>query len=430
MNRVFAIVLTVAALSTALLAFATTAPAQDSVTQQHIERIAAVVNDDVISTSDIRARLRLDMLASGLQPSQDNQQRLLPRVVRTLVNERLQVQEAERFGIEVEEPEIVDALADIAGQNGMSNDSMQALLAENGIPISALVEQIRARISWQRLTRGRLWPSIDIGDEEIDETIARYQANQGRPEYLLAEIFLAVESPEEETEVRQLAEQLVEEIRQDVPFPRVARQFSQAADAANGGDLGWIIEGQLDPALDAAIGRLSPGQLSPPIRTLSGYHILLLRQQRRVAVAESADAVITLHQLALGIPPDSSRAEVERVMATAQSASETIRGCDALVEHAAALDAGHLFDAGSGPMHELPGPIREAVQYLEEGEPSAPIRLPDGVVVYMVCDRESPGLSLPGRDEIRENLAEARLDMLQRRYLRDLRNAAYIDLRV
>src|SRR3546814_18280943 len=81
-----------------------------------------------------------------------------------------------------------------------------------------------------------------MGEEVMDGALARLEANRGRPEYLVAEIFLGVDEPEREAEVRRLAESLVQQIRQGNPFPGIARQFSQAAGAASGGDLGWRSE--------------------------------------------------------------------------------------------------------------------------------------------------------------------------------------------
>ena len=173
--------------------------------QQLVERIAAVVNDDVISTSDIEARLRLDLLASGLEPSPQNQQRLIPGVLRTLVNERLQLQEAERFSVAISNEDLTQALENIAGQNGLSAAGMRNLLSQNSIPLSTLEDRLRSNIAWQRLTQRRFAPGIEIGDEEVEEVIERYRSNQGLPEYLLAEIFLSVDSPQQEGQVRAAA---------------------------------------------------------------------------------------------------------------------------------------------------------------------------------------------------------------------------------
>ena len=251
------------------------------------EGIAAVVNDDIISISDLTARLQLALISSGLPNTPETRQRLTPQVLRSLVDERLQLQEASRANMSVNAKEIDEAFGRVAEQNRMQRDQLEKMLASQGVPRSTLESQIRATIAWGKLVQRRLRPSIEIGQEEIDAVIQRIQANAGKPEYLAAEIFLAVDTPEREDEVRRLADRLYEQIGQGASFPAVARQFSQSAGATNGGDLGWVQQGQLPDELDTALRQLRPGQATRPIRSVTGYHILLLRDQRTVAGGNS-----------------------------------------------------------------------------------------------------------------------------------------------
>jgi peptidyl-prolyl cis-trans isomerase SurA len=239
-----------------------------------------VVNDDIISTSDLTARLQLALVSSGLPSTVETRQRLTPQVLRGLVDERLQLQEATRSNISVGEKEIGDAFTRVAEQNRMDRDQLEKMLASQGVPRSTLESQIRSTIAWGKLVQRRLRPSIEIGQDEIDAVLQRIQANAGKPEYLTAEIFLAVDTPDREDEIKRLADRLVEQIGQGASFPAVARQFSQSAGASNGGDLGWVQQGQLPDELDTVLRELKPGQASRPIRSLTGYHILLLRDQR------------------------------------------------------------------------------------------------------------------------------------------------------
>jgi peptidyl-prolyl cis-trans isomerase SurA len=251
------------------------------------EGIAAVVNDDIISMSDLTARLQLALVSSGLPNTPETRQRLTPQVLRSLVDERLQLQEASRANVSVTDKEINEAFGKVAEQNHMQRDQLEKMLSSQGVPRSTLESQIRSTLAWGKLVQRRLRPSIEIGQEEIDQVIQRIQANAGKPEYLAAEIFLAVDSPEREDDVRRLADRLYEQIGQGASFPAVARQFSQSAGATNGGDLGWVQQGQLPEELDKALQQLRPGQATRPIRSITGYHILMLRDERAVAAANS-----------------------------------------------------------------------------------------------------------------------------------------------
>jgi peptidyl-prolyl cis-trans isomerase SurA len=263
------------------------APAVAAPPARSTEGIAAVVNDDIISMSDLTARLQLALVSSGLPNTQETRQKLTPQVLRSLVDERLQLQEATRANVSVTDKEINEAFSKVAEQNRMQRDQLEKMLASQGVPRSTLESQIRSTIAWGKLVQRRLRPSIEIGQEEIDQVIQRIQANAGKPEYLAAEIFLAVDAPEREDDVRRLADRLYEQIGQGASFPAVARQFSQSAGAAAGGDLGWVQQGQLPEELDGALKQLRPGQATRPIRSITGYHILMLRDERTVAAANS-----------------------------------------------------------------------------------------------------------------------------------------------
>jgi peptidyl-prolyl cis-trans isomerase SurA len=251
------------------------------------EGIAAVVNDDIISISDLTARLQLALVSSGLPNTAETRQRLTPQVLRSLVDERLQLQEATRANVSVTDKEIDEAFGRVAEQNNLKRDQLEKMLAGQGVPRNTLESQIRSTIAWGKLVQRRLRPTIEIGQEEIDQVIQRIQANAGKPEYLAAEIFLAVDTPEREDDVRRLADRLFEQIGQGASFPAVARQFSQSAGAVNGGDLGWVQQGQLPEELDSALRQLRPGQATRPIRSTTGYHIVMLRDERAVGAANS-----------------------------------------------------------------------------------------------------------------------------------------------
>jgi peptidyl-prolyl cis-trans isomerase SurA len=147
-------------------------------------------------------------------------------------------------------------------------------------------------------------------------------------------------------------------------------------------------------------------------------------------VPEAGDTVLALHRLALPFAPNAGPAQVNRALAAAQAASQEVRGCAALRERAAQLGVGDGVDMGRGRLSDLPPPVRQLVENLPVGQPTAPQRAPDGVLVFMVCEREAPEATTASRDEIAESLGQSRIDMLQRRYLRDLRSGAYVDVRM
>lgn len=407
-------------------AMAQTRPAPASA----VGTIAAVVNDDVITVGDLQMRMRLALMSSGLPATPDAQQRLLPQVLRLLIDEKLQGQEAKRAGIAVPAQDVDRALAAIAGQNKMSTQQLFTMLKSTGVPQTALEDQVRAQLGWRQLVQRRFVSQVEVSDTQIDEVVERLKANQGKPQYLVASIFLGVDQDAGEGQVKALADRLVSEIRRGAPFPAVARQFSQAAGAQNGGDMGWVLAGQLEPALDQVLGTMQQGQVSDPIRTLGGYNILLLRDKRTVNANTAAGVKVRLNQIVVPVPSTAPRNRVETVVSQMRNDFSAVNGCEAFQAKAKELGVTANTDLGDVLLSRLPDAMRQVVSALPDGQVSSPLRVPGGVAVMMVCSRQDAGGDGVDRDQIRAGLAEQKLDMMQRRLLRDLRGNAYIDIRL
>jgi hypothetical protein len=138
----------------------------------------------------------------------------------------------------------------------------------------------------------------------------RLKEHAGEPQSHVAEIFLAVDNPSQDAEVRALAEKLTEQMKQGARFSAIAQQFSQSATAAVGGDMGWLRPGSAAPDLAAAVAPLKPGELSPPIRTNSGYYLLLVLDAATAipAAAQATDTVYDVVQVVFPLPPQPNDA--------------------------------------------------------------------------------------------------------------------------
>ena len=244
--------------------------------------IAAVVNNEAISIPDLVARIDVAIVASRLRASEDLRRQLAPQVLRSLIDERLRVQEAERLGVTVSEAEMESARRTVEQRNGIAAGGLDDFLRRQGLDVAAVADQLRAEILWSKLVRGRLSGVVSVGEGEVDEALARLEANRGRPEYRVAEIFLAVESIEQEDEVRTAATSLYEQLNAGGSFDQIARQFSQSATAAVGGDIGWVLEGELPSEIEAALAQLQPGTVARPVRAFDGYYIVSLIDRRTV----------------------------------------------------------------------------------------------------------------------------------------------------
>jgi peptidyl-prolyl cis-trans isomerase SurA len=394
-------------------------------------RIAAVVNDEVISVADLASRIRMVMLSTSIADTPQARQRLAAQVLRTLVDEKLQMQEAKRKNIAATDDEVKKAVASIEQQNNMKPGQLDAVLKANGIERSALTDQLKASIVWAKLVRRLAADTDPVSDEEIDDTLKRLKQDENQSESRVAEIFLSVDNPQQDDEVRGQAERLIDQMKQGARFSAVAQQFSQSATAAVGGDIGWIHPDELSPPLAKAVAGMRPGELSPPIRTAAGYYLLLVLDQRANGQTVSQeDTVLHLVQVVFPLPPQPSEEARSAALAEAASVRTEAKNCDEMLK-IGKEKAPQLSSEGDLRVSQIAPTMRNMVLGLGVGQPSEPILQKNGVGVIMVCKKTEPAkATVLTRDEVGETLMRDRLDTLARRYLQDLRRAAFVDVRV
>jgi peptidyl-prolyl cis-trans isomerase SurA len=395
-------------------------------------RIAAVVNDEVISVGDLRSRLKMVMLSSNLTDSPETRQRIVNQVLRTIVDEKLQMQEAKRQSVTATEEEVNKAVAQIEKQNNMQPGQLDTVLKANGIERSALIDQLTASIVWAKLVRRLVAQTNVVSDEEIDDALKRLKESANEPQSRVAEIFLGVDNPQQDEEVRRLAERLTEQMKQGARFSAIAQQFSQSPTAAVGGDIGWVRPEQLSPELGKVVTGLKPGELSPPIRTAGGYYLLLVLDRRAGGTSASEDeTVLHLVQVVFPLPPQATEAMRRAALAEAANARVTAKNCEELLKIGKEKGSAELSSEGRLSPNRISPVMRPIVLGLGVGQASQPIVQKNGVGVIMVCDKPVPSpATLPTREEVSESLTRQRVDTLARRYMRDLRRTAFVDVRV
>lgn len=407
-----------------ILVGATAAAAQET-------RIAAVVNEDMISLGDLEARIRLVLLSSQLPDNEQVRQRVSPQVLRTLIDEKLELQEAKRFNVTVSDDDVSKAFEHLEQQNNMPKGGLEQVLSAHGIPRASLTDQIRAAIAWNKLVEGKLGPTVSVSDEEIKDTLARIKQEIGKSQYRVAEIFLAVDNPSQEADVKALADRLIDQLHQGASFSAVAQQFSQTPTAAVGGDLGWLTAAELPHDIAEAVQGMQAGQLSAPIRTSGGFYILGLLERRTFGTPSAADATVTLMRVSFLVPAETATdADRQKAYAAAQQVSETAKSCEdmrRIGKERAPQSSGEMRDVKVG---SLPAEFQTLLATLQPGQATKPLQSREGFHVVMLCERKEAPSPIPTRDELVNNLTRQRLETLSRRYLRDIRRTAYVDLRV
>lgn len=397
---------------------------------QQVDRVAAIVNDEIITLRDVDNRLRMALVLSGLPDSPEGRQRALPQVVRKMIDERLQLQEADRLKIVMTAAEVEAGIANIEEQSRQPRGSLVATLTGAGVDAGSIRDQIRADLTWVRVASRVLSHSVRVGDEEVNDRLAMIKERQGQPEYLVAEIFLPIESAAQEAEMMRLADRLLEQLRAGAPFQALARQFSRAPTAANGGQMGWLAQGMADDDLITTLKGMTPGSVSQPIRAGDGLHILAL-MDRRIAGGSinPNDTSVTLTRIVLPVPKDGP--PMEQLAARANELTRGAKSCDDLDAIGRKLGAAEVSRLPPARLSEITPQLRNVVATLPAGGVARPISTDNGLMVLMMCERnDAVSVQLPSNAAVRRMIEDERMDMLTRRYLRDLRRAAFIEIRL
>jgi peptidyl-prolyl cis-trans isomerase SurA len=397
------------------------------------QRIAAVVNDEVVSLQDLNDRLELVLFTSGVEDSQEARQRLAPQVLRSLVEEALQLQEARRLNVNVSDQEIEQALANIAQRNNMDAQGLRQLLARGNINLATLLAQIRSQIAWVKVVNLQVRPRVNVTVDQLDLAVQEARLSERQPEFLLSEIVLPIDNPAQEDAVAADARRLIQTVQEGGSFESLARQVSASASAEQGGDVGWVRGTVIPPELFAALEQMQPGEMSEPIRSPVGYHVFWLRDRRLSPPqidAGAAGVEVQLSQILFPYDETEGQASAPRLRQEASSLRSELVDCLAMNRVAAERQLPASGDLGWVRIGDMPPDFAQALVELPVGQVSAPLQGPAGVHLVMVCDRRGAVQSAPERDEIAERLESEQIDRLARRYLRDLRKQAFVDIRL
>lgn len=393
----------------------------------NLRTATAVVNGAVITGTDIDQRVALVTAASENEIVGEELQRLRMQVLRNLIDETLQIQEAEAQKIAIAPEEINQTYSRLAQQNfGQNVGAMDAYLIGIGSSPNSLKRQIEGELAWQRLLRRNVAPFVNVSEEEVNELLERLEASRGTEEHRLGEIFLAA-TPESQAAVQQNAARIVEQLREGGSFVGYARQFSEASTAAVGGDLGWLRLAQLPAELATVAREMQPGQLVGPVPVPGGFSILYLIDKRQVLTADPRDALLSLKQISIAFAPGTSEAAATARASEFARAMQSIRGCgDA--ENAAGAIGATVVTNDQIRARSLPDALQNAVLQLQIGQTTPPFgSVEDGVRVLMLCGRDdAQAESGPDFDQLMGQIEDERVNKRAQRYLRDLRNDAYI----
>jgi peptidyl-prolyl cis-trans isomerase SurA len=391
----------------------------ENLKSQDIQAIAVIVNDEVISRYDVNQRVRLILVTSGIPATEENVKRIEEQAIKALIDEKIQIQEAIKLEVPDSPDEINLMLDNIARGNQTTAEGILESITSQGVNSETLLNQIKSELLWNKIVRGRFGSYINISDEEVNIIYDRTIQNINNSQYDISEIFIGFEDESEEKEAKELTERLTEQLKNEIAFEPVAQQFSQAPSSGQGGFIGWVSEGQLDPDIISNIKNLEIGSVSNPIKTVNGYYIIKLNGKSEEGGKNPMKNQYDLISVSFDIE--------DKIMA--KDFSDNFISCkrlDGLLEN---YNQKEVNVIGKRLLQELPKELHKELLEKNAGNALSPRFSDENIDIILICDRKDDIGIQVNRDVIEDNIYSQKMGMMSRRHLRDLRRDAVIEYR-
>jgi peptidyl-prolyl cis-trans isomerase SurA len=399
-----------------------------------LDRVVAIVNDGVVLDSDLDAQIgavteRLRQQKLELPPQNVLRQQVLER----LVLQELQMQRANHAGIKVTDETLNAALQDVAKRNNLTLAQLPDALSQQGIDYPSYRDELRKEITLTMLRQRDVLQHISVTPREIDQYLEKESKTPSeRNEYNVSHILIAVGEEATQAQLDQAAkraQEVYQRAKAGEDFAKLAVAYSNSQTALEGGALGWRKGGELPTFLADIVAQLKPGEVSEPLRTPTGYHIVKLNEVRGGVQKTVEDQVHVRHILM----KTNELADDATVRGKLMALRERIlKGEDfAGIAQVSSQDPGSAAEGGdlgwAGPGTFAPE-FEQALSGLKDGEISEPFKTQFGWhIVQMLGHRRYDNTDELKRRQAMEAIRASKADEETELWLRRMRDEAYVD---
>lgn len=388
-------------------------------------RIAAIVGDDVITTTDVSERRDLVMATAGIPPTPENQQRITPRIVQGLIDEALQLQEAKNQSLSVSDEELNKAI-DSLSKRGERQETVRDFIARNKLSTRSFENQLRAQLAWNKVIQRKLRRNVSVAQDEVLRAQKAAMTAPGETELRVQAIEVKVDSKNDAAAVTKLVEQIALEAKAGGDFSSLATRYIKQSNVRYNPPI-WVAEKNLPVPLQQAMRGLSPGEVTPPLRGEGNAQLIQLIE-RKTSSKQADDTEYAVKQIAIAVPKTRDKASLAKLQAAAATLRNNPGSCD----------------DSSIPVTDLPTDVkfirthlgdmtpqqRSVISHLEVGQVSEPLLGPDALRLAVLCEKIEPaGGNLPDAAGIRQQLFAEKLELEAQKHLRNLRREAFIDIK-
>ena len=401
-----------------------------------VDRIIAVVNEEVITEKELAARVDLALRQLRQQGTPPPSREIIQRqLLERLINDRVQLQHAREIGLRISDSELDRALDRIASENRLSLPQMREALEKDGVPFTKFRDDIRNEITLSRLREREVAQKIVVTDAEIEGFLRNQETQGGRgDEYNVSHILVSVPesaTPEQIQVRRARAEDALAQIKGGADFRQVAAAFSDAPEALQGGLIGWRESDRLPGLFLDALRPLKAGELTALLRSPNGFHILRLNERRG---GQAPLMVQQTHARHILIKTNELISETEarnRLTTLKERLDNKADFAELARVHSEDASASRGGDLGWLSPNDTVPEFEQAMNLLKPNEISPPVRSPFGWHLIQVLERRTKDMSSEGRRlKAQQALRDRKTDEAHQEWVRQLRDRAYVEQRL
>ena len=406
--------------------------AEDKIKQDYLSNvnIAAVVNNKIISTKDISDRINFIGFMSKVEPTVMRSKKFKRQVLEQLIDEELERQEIKRLQIKITLEELNSAKNIMERQLKISKGKLLKFLAENKLSKLDAITQIETNLGWTKAVQTRYRNQLKISDDEISEIRKKVESSIGTTQLFLSEIVIENSIARGQENAKRLIEEIYTKIKEGANFSALARRFSNARSANFNGKVGWTTFDQLEPFLVPSLKLVKTGGITAPIKTKSGYLLLKVEAQKKVTEFDPLKTRVRILQFLFSPKQNNTKEQIDLKLSQIRTKFEDVNSCSKFKNLSKQIPDGELQDLGEFFMGELSTGLRKIVQKLKIGVASKPFKTSNGIAIISVCQRLLPKSIIPSREAVALKLQGEKLEKLAKKYLYDLRQSAFIEIKI
>ena len=409
-----------------ILTFLSSAYSQDE--EIELINIVAVVNDEAITLTDLINRLDLIIISSNLPNTNVTRENLADQVLQTLINEKLNYQEAKKLNINVSDSEIKKSINVIEKRNSLPENSLIQTLSENRISPSAIIEQVKAQITWEKIISKIIRPRIKVTENEINNEINIMKSNEEKNEYKYSEIFLNFDQSQKKQKIINTILKIREQL-DTKNFSEIANQMSQSSSAKYGGLVNWTVESSVPKAILETISNMNKDKISEPIVTNTGVFIIKLEEKRKFKLPDLTKRAVKIATLRFLISPNEEN--VDSILEENLREIQKTNSCEQLdeIKNNSSQKYGGFF--GKVLLQTLPKKFKEELEKLKPQERSDLLYTPDGIFILMLCKQNyEKNQEFALQELIKSKLQNRYFKMMSDRFILNLKRKSLIDIRM